>query len=256
MIQHTDLFDYGFELATGLDIGKRRQANQDQVIACPELGFFAVSDGMGGLAFGAETSDMIARVLPGFVAEAAKEIKGKNSNSALKGILRAVKTISDQIYEACNTSGYFSYGATLCCVWLIGNQAVFVNLGDSRGYHLPKFKRTLRQVTDDHNIAGIKYRNGLITKQEAQNDPSSSGLTRFVGMEVPALPDSFIVDIAAGDRLLLCSDGLYGLVDESGLRLLMRSSRSPERVVNNLIAAANENGGRDNISAVYIKIAQ
>ena len=79
-------------------------------------------------------------------------------------------------------------------------------------------------------------------------------LTAFVGMEPPASPETVILDVKPGDRLLLCSDGLYGMVNPQDLRRLMRSSRSPERVCRRLIDRANENGGRDNISAVYLKI--
>ena len=93
-----------------------------------------------------------------------------------------------------------------------------------------------------------------MTKEEAAHSPLSSKLTAFVGMTAPATPEIFVTQVRPGDRILLCSDGLYGMVPEREIARILRSSRSPERVCGRLINKANENGGRDNISAVYIKI--
>lgn len=256
MIKHNSLFQYRYRYASLVDIGKRRSSNQDAVIYCPEYGFFAVSDGMGGLADGGKTSDMIRQVMPGLIADAAKEL---NSNPtpehAAKLLIQQVAMISDSIFETGNRDGHFSFGATISGCWLIKDKAVFVNLGDSRGYYLPRYKKTIQQVTKDHNIAGILVERGELTKDEAKHHPASSQLTRFVGMESPALLETFIVDIQPGDRLLLCSDGLHGMVGDDELRRLVRASRSPDSICRRLVNEANTNGGRDNISAVYIKIS-
>jgi serine/threonine protein phosphatase PrpC len=131
---------------------------------------------------------------------------------------------------------------------------VFVNLGDSRGYLLDFYKRRIRQTTNDHNVAAELVANGEISREEARNHPASSALTRFVGMRNPALPETFIERVRSGDRILLCSDGLYGMVEDARLPRLLRSGKGPARVAGRLIDAANRAGGRDNIAAVYIKI--
>ena len=137
---------------------------------------------------------------------------------------------------------------------LFRSKAIFVNLGDSRGYLLSRYKKQPIQITEDQNIAGILVRQGELTREAAKNHPASSRLTAFVGMKPPAEPEAFTVEVSPGDRILLCSDGLYGMMEERELARLMRASRSPELVCRRLIDRANENGGRDNISAAYIRI--
>ncbi|MDR2569889.1 MAG: protein phosphatase 2C domain-containing protein [Oscillospiraceae bacterium] len=251
-----NLFMYPFRYATGVDIGKKRTSNQDEIICCPEYNFFAVSDGMGGMYGGAETSAMIAKTLPLFIREAYKELKMSPSPEFATQLLNdQLCLISDNIYETLNRAGSkHTHGATLCGVWLVGNHAVFINLGDSRGYLLGYYKRHISQITKDHNIAATLVANGDLTSEEARYHSSSASLTRFVGMEKPAAPEVFILKVGAGDRLLLCSDGLSGMVEDNRITNLLRSSKSPNRVIHRLIDEANHVGGRDNISVIYIKL--
>jgi serine/threonine protein phosphatase PrpC len=251
----TELSVFSFLYAVGSDVGAKRATNQDEVICCPEYGFFAVSDGMGGLYGGGETSAMIAKVLPSSISKAYGELQMNSCPEHSADLLSGqVRLISDSIYKTINRTSGFVYGATLCGVWLVGQFAVFINLGDSRGYILPSRKRRIRQITEDHNMAAVLVAAGELTRKEARNHPSSSSLTRFVGMGSPALPETFIEKVNTGDRILLCSDGLYGMLDDECLPRLMRSCKSPAKAVKRLIDEANFAGGRDNISLVYIKI--
>ena len=248
-------FDYSFRTAGRKDIGRQRESNQDEVVMCPEIGFFAVSDGMGGLSGGALASEFVGKSMPELMSIGAKEFsEHKSIENAGKTFCDTVRMMSDNLFEAGNTEKHFSYGATLSGVWLLGNKAIFVNLGDSRGYLLSRCKKQPTQITEDQNIAGILVKQGGLTREAAKDHPSSSRLTAFVGMKPPAEPEVFIVEVHPGDRILLCSDGLYGMVEERELAKLMRTSRSPERVCQRLIDQANENGGRDNISTVFIRI--
>ena len=248
------LFKYSYYSADCVDIGRKRVSNQDQVICCPALGFFAVSDGMGGLPGGGETSALLAKSLPAFAQEAFEELK-KNATSehAVTLLDDYIRTISDSIYETMNI-GEITFGATLCGVWLVGEHAVFFNLGDSRGYRLGRYKRRIRQITTDHNVVSMLVANGEINLDEARVHPSRNLLTRFVGMKSPSLPELFVEKINCGDGILLCSDGLYGMVNDTLLTRILRSSKSLNRVVRCLIEEANAAGGRDNISGVYIKM--
>lgn len=248
-------FDYSFRAAGQKDIGKQREENQDEVILCPDIGFFAVSDGMGGLSGGALASEFVGRSMTELMNISAKEFSEHSSiERAAEAFRDTVRMMSDDLFKAGNSAKRFAYGATFSGVWLLGNRAVFVNLGDSRGYLLSRYKKQPRQITEDQNLAGIMYRQGMITKEEAREHPASSRLTAFVGMQPPAEPQAFTVEMHPGDRILLCSDGLYGMTEERELARLMRASQSPERVCQKLTDRANENGGRDNISAVYIRI--
>lgn len=255
---HTPLFQYDFQAAALVDIGLKRSSNQDEVITCPEQGFYAVSDGMGGLPNngGGVTSGIIRQILPMMIEDITVEYKNEPTpENAARLLCEQVQVLSDNIYDTGNKEGLTHFGATLSGVWLVGNHAIFVSLGDSRGYILPRKKKHIQQVTADHNVAALLVEKGEITKVEAQNHPSSSQLFQFAGMPAPAQPFMSIVEINPGDRILLCSDGLHGMVDEERIAHLLCSARhNPEKVCRNLIDEANACGGRDNISAVYIKI--
>lgn len=251
----TGLFDFPFHAAGKTDIGIMRQNNQDEVLLCPGFGFFAVSDGMGGLESGKLASEFVKNVMPGLIEISASEFEDHHDlEKAAYAYSRSVRMMSDNLFDTANTDKHIAYGATFAGVWLLKDKAIFCCLGDSRGYLLPKYKRKIKQITEDQNIAGILVKNGELTRSQANYHPSSSRLTAFVGMKAPATPDVFIMDIKPGDRILLCSDGLYGQAEENDLVRIMRGSRDPERVCQKLIDLANENGGNDNISAVYIRI--
>lgn len=245
----------GFQAAALTDIGQRRRTNQDEVVLEPELGFFAVSDGMGGLAHGELASAYVKEAMPlllrGSLAQAGDTVP--EPVEAAETLRSVTAYLSDRLYAETNTAGTVM-GATLTGVWLVRDKAVFVSLGDSRAYLLPRRRKKIRQITEDMNVAGVLLRDGLITPEEAKTHPGSSCLTAFVGMPAPAEPQIRICDIHRGDRILLCSDGLYGMVPEEELAPLLRSGRSAERVCAALIESANRYGGRDNISAVYIRL--
>ena len=245
-------FTYGFSFAGQKDIGQSRNTNQDETILCPDIGVFAVSDGMGGLQQGAKASAYVRESIPAMMPFALKD--AETPEEAGVAFAETVRMVSDGLFNTANTEAHIGFGATFCGVWLYRNKAIFANLGDSRGYLLPRYKKTIMQITEDHNIAAIMVKNGELSKDGATGHPASSRLTRFVGMNAPALPDYFICDIEPGDRILLCSDGLYGMVDNRKLVHILRSSKSPRTVCERLIGQANENGGNDNISAIYIRI--
>ena len=250
----TRLFQYEYKAAGLVDIGSVRRSNQDEVILAPDQGLFAVSDGMGGLEDGGAASQYVKQALPMVAESGIGEMEKADPGQAAVRLNGLVQLISDRLYAQGNSPGYFRFGATVAGVLLHGTKAVFVCLGDSRGYLLPKYKKNPVQITEDMNIAGILVRLGEMTKEQAKDNPASSRLTAFVGMQSPAKPATYVVDVKPGDRILLCSDGLYGMVTEREMAQLMRSSKSQERVCKNLIDAANAYGGRDNISAVCIRV--
>lgn len=255
----TPFFNYSFHAAAQVDIGNKRSSNQDEVIECPGEGFYAVSDGMGGLVNGGGgfTSDMIRQVLPLMIRQAVSMLEQESAPEHAAGILeQQIRILSDNIYDMGNSEHHVFFGATVSGVWLVGKHAIFVNLGDSRGYLLPRRKKDIQQVTNDHNLAAILVELGEISKDEARSHSSSSVLLQYAGMPAPAKPEIFIREVQPGDRLLLCSDGLYGMVDKTRLVRLMRAGtrRSPAGVCRALVDEANANGGRDNISAIYLKI--
>ncbi len=247
-------FNFTYRYAGLVDIGKCRESNQDEVILSPATGFFAVSDGMGGLEQGGKASEYVRKAMPITIEAGDHDRSSIGAEDMADYLTDVVRLVSDRLYDQGNTGWSIRYGATLAGVLLHRDKAIFVCLGDSRGYLLPKYKKQLRQITNDMNVAGYLVRNGEMTKEQAKNDYRSSQLTAFVGMPKPATPETFIVDVKPGDRILLCSDGLYGMAEESTIARIMRSSENPEVVCKRLIREANANGGRDNISAAYIRI--
>lgn len=251
-------FDYSFTALGALDIGCVRASNQDRLILADHPGFFAVSDGMGGLTNGGDTADLVARIVPEHVARDSVDLDPTKPDPARAGVLLKdiVQSLSDGIAEAANSNGFVGFGATFSGLWLIGAHAVFVNVGDSRAYKLDCYGRVLRQISADHNIAEMLVRNGEITREQARNHPASYRLTRFIGMKPPCAADVFIEPVRPGDRIVLCSDGLYGEVEDHDIKMLLRSSKSPRTVCCKLIEAAKSAGGHDNISVVYIRIGR
>ncbi len=251
-----DVFDYSYRAAGLTDIGQRRRSNQDEVILAPEIGFFGVSDGMGGLTNGAAAAAYVKKSMPLLLESGVKDWASQDldPDRVSEKLAEAVRLCSDHLFMRGNTDRFYSFGATLAGVQLYRECAVFVCLGDSRGYVLRKYRKMPEQITEDMNIAGVLVRAGEMTKEEALDRPESSRLTAFVGMTAPASPAVYVTKIRPGDRILLCSDGLYSMVPEREIVRIMRSSRSPMRICQRLINKANENGGRDNISVAYVKI--
>lgn len=268
-----------FEVNFGslVDIGKTRTSNQDEVIVCPELGFFAVSDGMGGLKDGGKTSYMIREVLPGMIEQAKRQLEEqliKQTNpspvppeevvmtltdeefmeAAQKLLTNSVLVLSDSIYESGNEGHAIEYGATLSGVWLMQRHAIFVNIGDSRGYVFKRGAKVITQVTKDHNIAALLVESGDLTKEQAKHHHTSSRITRFMGMPHPAAVDTFLIAVEPGDTLLFCSDGLHGMLEDEQIFTILNREEDPQAACRALIDAANEAGGKDNISAVCVRI--
>jgi serine/threonine protein phosphatase PrpC len=256
ILQTTPLFDYTFEAASLVDIGRRRMSNQDSVLFQPDDGLFAVSDGMGGLKNGGDASKIATETFPDLLDSATAKLKKTLTPQTAAELLTAqLGHLSDELYTNTHSGKDISHGATFSGVWLIKKRAVFVNLGDSRGYILSAGRLSrFRQITLDHNYAATLVRLGEITKEEARKHPSSSYLESFVGMPPPAEPETFIEALTPGTQILLCSDGLHNMLPESEIEKILRSGKNPSDTCRQLIDEANANGGRDNIAVINIQI--
>lgn len=253
----TPLFKYRFSHCSQTDRGRVRAENQDVVIPCPYEGFFAVVDGMGGLAEGGETSRIISLILPQMVVDIAKEAVRRpppRYRAAADLIDLTVREVSDTIYAMTNEGRPIGFGATICGVWLVDDKAVFINLGDSRGYLLRQREGTFRQVTTDHNRARQLVDAGRLTEEEARFHRAGSFLTRYAGMPAPALPDLFFEDVRPGDRILICSDGLHGMAGDDTISSVLAGPNDETAICEHLVALANENGGMDNIAVAVMQV--
>jgi PPM family protein phosphatase len=218
------------------DIGLHRKTNEDTFVVAPPL--FAVCDGMGGALAGEVASGLAAETLAAGVA-------------AGRPLLAAAEQANAAVFQrAHEDSDHSGMGTTLTAVVLEGDTGHFVHIGDSRAYLLRD--GVLEQLSDDHSLVGEMLRDGRLSEKEAASHPHRSILSRALGTESVARIDEFAVDLRAGDVLLLCSDGLSGVVTHETIgRTLGRAD--PGEAAATLIADAREHGGPDNITAVVVR---
>ena len=221
------------------DIGRVRERNEDSYLVEPPL--YAVADGMGGARGGAVASslalDTVEQLLRGGKASLAEMIRSAN---------RAVfeRSISDR-----KVSGM---GTTLTATTVDEQGAHLGHVGDSRAYLLRA--GALRQLTDDHTLVNRMVKAGEITPAEAGTHPHRNVLTRSIGTEPEVVVDENDVPLIDGDRLLLCSDGLTGMVTEPQIQAILETTPDPQEASDRLITAANRAGGIDNITVVVLDI--
>jgi len=152
--------------------------------------------------------------------------------------------------ESKGQAGLQGMGATVVVVWLQGQKAHMAYMGDSRIYHFRDGR--LAQLTQDHSVIALLLRHKEITEEEAKQHPARGRLSRYVGMEGDTFSDLYSVSLLPGDRLLLCSDGLTGMVSNNDINHVLADCPDPEVACNELVEMANKAGGKDNITALVI----
>ena len=232
------------------DHGLRRPENEDAYLVDAEQGLFCVADGMGGHAAGEVASRMAVEVL-------ASEMARPDAAPALDARLRdAVIAANNAIFEAAERDPALAgMGTTLTALALhpAGRTFTIAHVGDSRAY---LFRRgELQQLTEDHTWVQQQVDAGLLTPEEARRHPLSSMLTRAVGLVPDPEVDIIQGDLESGDLLLLCSDGLTGMVDDDELAYILGRDLPLDDAARELVDAANRNGGTDNITAILIRVA-
>jgi protein phosphatase len=231
--------------AEATDTGLVRQSNQDAVYVDDSLAI--VADGMGGHAAGEVASEMTIEMLrSGFV-----------ENRTVEGLYNAINAANITVLnDARDNPNHFGMGTTVIALGLtVDDEGVtsptLCHVGDSRAYQLRD--GALRQLTDDHSVAEEWVRMGRLTPEEAAVHPRRHQLTRGVGVEETIAVDVMSLHALAGDRILLCSDGLSNELDSDTLARLASAPFSLDEAVVELVEAAKEAGGRDNITAVLLE---
>ena len=214
------------------DVGRRREHNQDNtthVVPTDETtleekgALFVVCDGMGGHATGEVAAEMGVKTIP----EAYYASKEPNIISALaSAIKKANQAIFGYALEHTESTGM---GTTCVTLLVHGGRGYFVNIGDSRGYIVRDGK--MRQVTQDHSWVGEQVRLGLLTEEQARTHAHRNVITRSLGTQPTVNADLFVETLQDGDRVLLCSDGLHGYVEESAVERVMLQEDDPDLFV-------------------------
>ncbi len=235
------------------DVGRARTENEDRWFADPAQGLYLVADGMGGSAAGGVASQIVAEVLPKLLARRLEGNAAALGPQAAERLSAALLELSERLRdESHDAPGLRGMGATVVLALVRGTRAVISHLGDSRAYLLRAGK--LRRLTNDHTIAQLLLDRGELSAEEAAGHPGRSRLTRFVGMGADAAPETETIELSPGDRLLLCTDGLTGMVGDRQILAALTEHPDPAEACRRLVAAANEAGGKDNIAVVVVQM--
>ncbi len=219
------------------DIGLVRKSNQDAAIV--GHGLMGVADGMGGHN-GGETASACAR--DGMLRETAERLPTEEN------LQEAIRRVNLELWEKqLQEEKLRGMGTTLTVLWPAGETMLVGQVGDSRAYLLRGGE--MRQVTEDHSMVAEMVRQGLLTEEQAACHPMRNYITRAVGTEADIQADILRIPREEGDRWLVCSDGLHGLVGRERLRELM-SGEDLDESADQMIREALDQGGRDNITLV------
>jgi len=226
------------------DTGRQRRANEDALLARPPL--FVVADGMGGAQAGEVASQIAVESFGDGLGDAA------HPDAALVALAQAANArIHALSHEHAEQAGM---GTTLTAVYVGQDEVVVAHVGDSRAYRLRD--GGLERLTDDHSLVDELIRQGRLTAEEAVEHPQRSVITRALGPEASVEVDVRTDHARAGDVYLLCSDGLTTMVDEPRLTALLLGHDHLHDAGEALIRAANEAGGRDNITVVLLRLEE
>jgi serine/threonine protein phosphatase PrpC len=233
------------------DRGRIREENQDRWFADPRQGLFIVSDGLGGHAAGGLASRIVVEALPALLRQRMKGVRSLINPAAADSLASCLSELSLRVYgQSKDLPGLAGMGATAVAALFRGARALVAHLGDSRAYLYRA--GTLERLTRDHSIVQILVDSGEIGEADAPAHPARGQVTRYVGMPGEALPEVRLVGLRPADRLLLCCDGLTDMLSEAEINLLLRRKKSARAACRGLVDAANEAGGRDNITAIVI----
>ncbi len=244
--------------------GVQRESNEDSVFSLNtsiltsektiNFGLFIVADGMGGHAYGEIASSLAVSHLASYILNNLYLPSITNSNihqdvsiqeMVRDGVLEAHRVIKQQASDS---------GTTLTAALIFGDQLTIVHVGDSRAYTIDPEGRLLL-LTHDHSLVKRLEEIGQLTSDEASIHPKRNLLYRALGQGDPFEPDITSYQIGRGYELLLCSDGLWGVVPEAEISKIIRSVSEPESVCQALVNAANEAGGPDNISVIIVRLS-
>jgi protein phosphatase len=224
------------------DLGRQRQGNEDNYFVRVPL--FVVADGMGGAQAGEVASEMAVTSFENGIPD------GADPGEALAGV---IETANREIHDRSRSDADHAGMGTTCTAAYVGeNDVTIAHVGDSRAYLLRDGE--LIRLTRDHSLVGELVARGKLTEEQAEAHPQRSVITRALGPEANVQVDVERYPARAGDVYLINSDGLTGMVGEAGVKPILERAETLEQAGRELIAAANEAGGRDNITVVLFRL--
>ncbi len=240
----------GIRIAGDTNVGKVRTTNEDSMIVDVERGLFVVLDGMGG----ANAGDVASQTARDAILEYVAHRRGTVDPKTL--LVQAIQSGSAAVFGAAQAHRErHGMGTTCVAALLVDNTRIVVgHVGDSRAYLLRGGR--LHALTKDHTIVEELVERGLLPPEDAERHPYKNVLSRNLGAQPETRVDITEVILEAGDRVLLCSDGLYGYAATDAIQYILGSGDAPEHVTRDLIELAMRGGGGDNVTTIVIETAQ
>jgi len=230
------------------DVGKVRDINQDCFVTNEDFGLFMVADGMGGHLAGEKAAQSAVEVVTAMICE-----DGARNGDPVGLLRRAIQEANRQIVQASlQDSSMRGMGTTATVAIAEGDSLHLGHVGDSRAY-LVRQGKEIEQVTEDHSVVAQLLKAGAITPQEAAHHPYRNVITRCLGMQMDVEADTITVTWQPGDALLLCTDGLSGLVSDEEMLAMATQDSDPQDACQKMLDLAMARGGYDNITVVIVR---
>jgi protein phosphatase len=235
-----------YAVATVSDCGRKRPSNEDAFGYSVEHGVYVVCDGMGGAAAGEIASSMA-------VDEVLRLLGNRTEAAPLEDAVEEALRAANQAihFRAEQDPQLNGMGTTLVGLATEGRRILVFNVGDSRCYRLRNLQ--LEQISLDHSLVEEQVRMGKMTEAEALRSPLRNVITRALGTEGSVTPDLFELQVEPGEIFLLCSDGLTGDVSDAQIESLLAADLALDELCASLVEAANQAGGRDNITCLLVR---
>jgi serine/threonine protein phosphatase PrpC len=237
------------------DVGRVRELNEDNWHWEPldgEVALYAVADGMGGHDRGEVASQIAVESLFKVAGEKLVDV-GTRDVRSLRDMLRDSMQSANRAVVTAGEEQDSNMGTTLVSAMTFGTKdALIANVGDSRAYLVRESK--LYPVSRDHSLVAYLVQLGELTAEEARNHPSGNILVRSIGSVPEVEVDLYHLEIQAGDRIMICSDGLWGELSDPRIQEIMNDNLNPQDACRALVDAANDSGGRDNTTLIVVNV--
>ena len=252
-------------------IKRKQKPNEDSLLAVmgerthnslpQQFGLFVVADGMGGHANGQDASRLAIQTMVDRILPRLSSSEDLDDQALEKLLVQGVQQANMAVYER-NLEHHADMGTTMTSAIVVGGMAYVANVGDSRTY-MYREPEGLHKITHDHSVVASLVEAGIIRNEDIYTHPKRNQIYRSLGEKPDLEVDSFVEHLQPGDKLLLCSDGLWEMVhdrdaqrDKDIQRIMSISNADPKQTVNALINAANEGGGEDNISVIVVSVTE
>jgi protein phosphatase len=241
------------------DTGKVREHNEDTIAVDPDLGLLVLADGMGGYNAGEVASGMATALLgseleKAFIAQEPSSRDASGKSWAEVTLVAEMARVNGAIYQAAQSQPHYAgMGTTLVVAVFHDNKVTVGHIGDSRLYRLRG--EDFQAITRDHSLLQEQIDSGLITAEQARHSQNKNLVTRAVGIDPEVQAEIHDHAVLPGDVYLFCSDGLNDMVEDDEIAMTLGAlSANLELCATQLVQMANDNGGRDNVSVILVKV--